>query len=89
MTSKEIKIHIRRCHICNTVNEQQDSLVEKCSACGKSLAPFMFFDEKSALGLSPVNAQDEHEAKMQLKSKNWGDSLSSKYPPIWGLAVYW
>lgn len=89
MSSKEIKIHIRRCHICSAVNEQQDSLVQRCSCCGKSLAPFMFFDEKAALGLSDVNANDEHEEKMRLKSGNWGDSLSSKYPPIWGLAVYW
>jgi hypothetical protein len=49
----------------------------------------MFFDEKSELGMTPANSIDEHEARMRLKSGNWGDSLSSKYPPIWGLAVYW
>ena len=89
MTSKEIKIHIRRCHVCNTVNEQSDDLVDKCSGCGKALVPFMFFDEKVALGLSSTDVHDQHESKMRLKSGNWGDSLSSKYPPLWGLAVYW
>ncbi|MFZ3229760.1 MAG: hypothetical protein WA160_06120 [Pseudobdellovibrio sp.] len=89
MSSKEIKIHIRRCHICHTVNEQKDSLVDKCTGCGKTLAPFMFFDEKAELGLTEVDSNEAHETRMRLKSGNWGESLSSRYPPIWGLAVYW
>lgn len=89
MPKQEVKIHIRRCHICQTVNEMTNNLVDKCTGCGKTLAPFMFFDEKAELGLTPINAIDAHEDRMRQKSGNWGDSLSSKYPPLWGLAVYW
>jgi len=89
MHSQENKIHIRRCHICNTVNEQENAVIDRCDHCGKALAPFMFFDEKAALGLTPFDSNEQHEIRMRLKSGNWGDSLSSKYPPLWGLAVYW
>ena len=44
--------HIRRCHVCGTVNESENSAVHKCGSCGKHLATFYYFDESKLVGVS-------------------------------------
>ena len=83
-------LHIRRCHICGTVNETHNDLVEKCQHCGKFFAPFVFFDEKAALGLEE-KAKIEVSSVMnnRLKSNEWHHQMKTQYPPLWGITVYW
>ena len=38
-------VHIRRCHVCGGMNESPETVVTKCDHCGKSMAPFYFFNE--------------------------------------------
>lgn len=72
------KIHIRRCHVCGEVNEADEKLVQKCEHCGKTLAPFYYFDESKLMGLDQ-SPQREISSKLPLK----------QYPPLWGLTAYW
>ena len=79
---KNKRLHLRRCHQCHHVNEGHGGqLVQKCENCGKSLAPFYYFDESKAVGL-----KTEAEAAEEYKSSAlpWRE-----YPPIFGLTVYW
>ncbi len=80
--------HFRRCHICGMMNERNSQLVDKCSACNKSLAPFVFFDEKKALGLS-ADESPEDRAKKTCTIKITRLATQTIYPPIWGITVYW
>ncbi len=76
------KRHLRRCHVCGTVNEAKDQLVTKCQSCDKHLAPFYYFDESMALGLKSQHSFEENYYKttaLPLKA----------YPPIFGITVYW
>lgn len=75
------KVHVRRCHVCGSVNECEKSLVQKCDGCGKTLAPFYYFDESLAMGLK-TEAQYQSEYKSSALPHR-------EYPPIWGLTVYW
>lgn len=71
-------MHIRRCHVCGTVTEQQDSPVERCESCGKHLAPFFFFNsEELERGIS------DRGLEMSL----WKESIG--YSPLWGIAIPW
>lgn len=38
-------VHIRRCHVCGGITESDGEVVNKCCHCGKSMAPFYFFNE--------------------------------------------
>lgn len=69
--------HIRRCHVCGTVNESVNSAVQKCSQCKKYLAPFYFFEEHKLDGIGDVS----------LHLSTWKES--SHYQPLWGLSHYW
>ncbi len=90
MKKNEFSLHIRRCHICGTVNETESALVEKCSSCGKFLAPFVFFDEKAALGLKKQkNPESAFIMNSRLKLNEWHHPANSQYPPLWGITVYW
>ena len=40
-------LHIRRCHICSSVTEIENNKIDRCSSCGKYLAPFVFCNEPS------------------------------------------
>lgn len=71
----EKPIHFRRCHMCGTVNVRESTRVERCRDCGRSLAPFYYYDERfmavaSDKTLRPPLAENE-------------------YSPIQGLTVYW
>jgi hypothetical protein len=81
---EEKVIHVRRCHLCGAVNEIEAALVSKCADCGKHFAPFLFFNERAALGLE-VEAPPEREPEIG----QWHDVMKAKYPPLWGIAVYW
>ena len=69
--------HIRRCHVCGTVNELVGSANIHCHQCGKHLAPFYFFDESSLEGLS--------ESGPFLSAVKTSPIVN----PIWGLSTYW
>jgi len=49
---KKIRLHIRRCHLCNGVTECEDNVVDRCLHCGKHMAPFYFFNEMEVTPLS-------------------------------------
>lgn len=76
-------IHIRRCHVCGHTEEVENELVSHCSSCGKILVPFLFFNEKAALGL------DKIDSRHRPKSNDWRQRLKTQYPPLWGITVYW
>lgn len=80
-------VHFRRCHICGTLNEKSDHLVDRCLSCQKAFAPFVFFDEKKALGIS--DDSPDHPAKKASSYKITRLATETIYPPIWGLTVYW
>lgn len=81
-------IHFRRCHICGTMNERQNVLVDRCGSCSKAFAPFVFFDEQNALGISDGRPAEE-PSKKSSTMKITRLATQSIYPPIWGLTVYW
>lgn len=90
MIDNKSKIHIRRCHICSTVNEQLGSPVKKCDGCGKFLAPFMFFDERNELDpVLKISVDNMNIDDARLKSGSLYEHLKSQYPPLWGITVYW
>lgn len=79
-----VKTHFRLCHVCGTANSLEGDLVTECECCGKHLAPFYFFDESRAMGLT----------NSSLYSSEAGGSSESvlphkEYPPIRGLTAYW
>ncbi|MFN3697003.1 MAG: hypothetical protein ACK4VO_06125 [Pseudobdellovibrio sp.] len=84
-------IHFRRCHICGELNEKSYHLVERCGHCQKAFAPFVFFDERKALGVSNDISDEgpDHPAKKASSYKITRLASESNYPPIWGLTVYW
>lgn len=69
--------HIRRCHVCGTVNESEGSAVQKCSDCGKHLAPFYYFEESQLEGLGD----------QQLWWSQFKDTQDCR--PIYGFSTYW
>lgn len=67
--------HYRRCHVCGYLNVVQQYPVAKCEDCGKSLAPFFYFDDRS------VSILDENRLSQPLEK--------GQYMPIQGITVYW
>lgn len=74
------QIHIRRCHICDTITESEQALVSRCSGCQKSLAPFVFCE---------TTYQFEMKELSQTIFKKSNQGLKSIYPPLLGIALYW
>lgn len=72
----EGKIHIRRCHVCGSVNEGHEHPVQKCTHCSKHLAPFYYFDESKVEPLSADLSVSE-----QLPAEGYG--------PLRGFTVFW
>lgn len=70
------------------MNERASHLVDRCGSCNKALAPFVFFDEKQALGGSDETPQ-EAPSKRASTIKITRLATETIYPPIWGLTVYW
>ena len=73
--------HIRRCHICGSVTESEDSAIHRCQHCGKHLAPFYYFDESKLEGLQ--------ENGPHLSVWKQAALAPGTYQPIWGLSTYW
>ena len=73
--------HIRRCHVCGTVMEAEDTAIHRCSHCGKHLAPFYYFDESKLEGLQ--------ENGPYLSVWKQTAMAPGTYQPIWGLSTYW
>ncbi|MEO0335085.1 MAG: hypothetical protein AAF202_01735 [Pseudomonadota bacterium] len=67
--------HYRKCHVCGSVNEQEKEPVQKCHHCGKSLAPFFYFDDKYKVILSDMHRRPP--------------VIIGEYLPIHGLTAYW
>ena len=78
------RTHIRRCHVCGEVTESKKSTVEKCSSCGKHLAPFYFFDESQMDGIAEFGY---HVFRMDAERP--GKKVEAYYQPIWGLTAFW
>jgi hypothetical protein len=74
--------HIRRCHICGTVNESVNQAIHQCAGCGKHLAPFYYFDESQLIGLAE---NGYHFSKM----KEHDSSQVETFKPLWGFSTYW
>jgi hypothetical protein len=53
MTENQV-LYVRRCHICGNVSEQIGERVEHCSACGKSMSQFYFFDDRTVQSYSDM-----------------------------------
>jgi len=70
-------LHVRRCHVCGTVNESEGVPSVKCSDCGKHLAPFFYFDPKA------VREVPENKPFFSVLNQ------SPTFHPVWGIAVYW
>lgn len=75
--------HVRRCHVCGTVNESVNQAVHKCTTCGKHLAPFYYFDESQLLGLDVgdlhFSVMKVHDPQVQVET----------FKPLWGFSTYW
>ncbi|MCC7406235.1 MAG: hypothetical protein IT288_17715 [Bdellovibrionales bacterium] len=68
-------VHYRRCHVCGTLNHQEERKVEHCCKCGKHLCQFFYFDDR----LTSVPS-DASLRPMQ---------FAGEFYPIQGLTVYW
>ncbi len=75
-------VHIRRCHVCGTVNESENQAIYKCSDCGKHLAPFYYFNESQLTGLSENGF---HYSQM----KDYDRDQVETFKPLWGFSTYW
>lgn len=81
----QAKTHIRRCHVCGEMNEVEGKTVDRCTSCGKHLAPFYFFDESQMDGFGDLT----NELELKSEQKDLGKKLEPFYHPIWGLTVLW
>lgn len=77
-TASEIEIHLRRCHICDTVTENSNSIVDRCQGCNKALAPFVFCETTYKYQIKELSKNVFNNSK-----------LKSIYPPLLGIALYW
>ena len=78
--SNKKRLHIRRCHVCGSVNECKGHLVERCQACNKALMPFLFCEstyEEQAIEMSKIVYSEEKS------------DIKVIYPPLVGIALYW
>lgn len=68
--------YFRRCHVCGEMNHIDEiHHIEKCHTCGKSMARFVFFDDR----LTPI-----------LSDRTLRPApLINTYIPVQGLTVYW
>jgi hypothetical protein len=71
------KLHIRRCHLCTGVTENEGAPVDKCLHCGKPMAPFYFFDELDVTPLSDAEVRVEAQLK------------AGQRTPVRGFTAYW
>lgn len=81
--TNEPTYHVRRCHVCGTVNESENQAIHRCSDCGKSLAPFYYFNESGLQGLDAnglhLSVMKEYDPQTQVET----------FKPLWGFSTYW
>ena len=75
--TKTKRLHIRRCHLCHGVTENEDCPVDRCQHCGKPMAPFYFFNEAEVAPLSESELQPTPILR------------SGERKPIRGFTAYW
>ncbi len=80
-------VHIRRCHVCNGISERTDAQVDRCDQCGKSLAPYYFFDEKSVRVYSVDEYRPDPLAEMAHEQGPVPDNGTRV--PIRGFSAIW
>ena len=74
---KIVRLHIRRCHLCAGVTENESAPVDRCTHCGKSMAPFYFFDDVSVSPLSDVDVRSTELCH------------AGQRVPVRGFTAYW
>ena len=74
------RMHLRRCHLCDTVTEQHGEHVTKCDGCGKSMAPFYFFNDEQVVIFTDHDTRPESPELTR---------LSKERLPIRGLTAFW
>lgn len=70
--------YVRRCHVCGAVTERQKNEGDKglsCESCGKAIAPFVFYVEKTI----PLLADNLPRPPL----------LKGEFAPVRGLSVLW
>jgi murein endopeptidase len=72
---KATSTHFRRCHVCGSINCSDTDKVHHCDRCGKSLAPFYYFDDRYTGIYSDHNLRPE--------------PTQFEVTPIYGLTAYW
>lgn len=77
-------VHVRRCHICDHVNERDGESVDRCASCGRCFAPYYFFDEKSVRVYSDVEQRPASELSLVRPKDQAGE-----HRPLRGLSAVW
>lgn len=75
---KKVRVFFRRCHVCNGITECEGTPVERCAQCGKSIAPFYFFND---LEVPPLS---EHGLRSSSELEEPGARI-----PVRGFTAYW
>ncbi len=93
------KIHLRRCHICNHVNESSEAVIDHCEKCHKGLQPMLFFNERKFMGgenLQSLRGQNgaspsagKPEDSDQDERYRFTALPLKEYPPLFGLIAFW
>lgn len=68
--------HMRRCHICDSVNIHP-ILVNECLKCGKAMSPFHFYEE-GALGIVAEALRPHYYPR-----------IPTEYGPLMGITICW
>jgi hypothetical protein len=77
MKKSKVRLHIRRCHICAGVTECEGAVVNRCQSCGKTMAPFYFFNE---FEVTPYTDGGVRRALILGPNERI---------PVWGFTAYW
>lgn len=75
LSASKHQTSFRRCHICESVNECDGHDVKRCETCGKSMAPFYFFNDVEVV---PHSDAQERPARPP-----------GKVRPVLGFTAYW
>lgn len=81
---ERVIVHVRRCHICDHVNERDGQSVDRCGHCGKILAPYYFFDEQNVHVYSDVEQRPTLEQTRARPKEQPGE-----HRPLRGFSAVW
>lgn len=71
--------YLRRCHVCGATIEKEGHDIGQCPHCGKSVAPFFYFDERQIIGFGDV------QGPCALRAAN----QEHTYGPLIGIGLFW